>query len=176
MVKKHGKKQREEPFAPYRSRPLGGGRQHPPPARAAAGHGDSGGPPAPRGPGPRHRPRRPPRRRLPRRLPAVPEDAGAETPCGGTADPHRAGRGRLRDVAHRGEPRLARHPGVGAAGRAGKTDASAAAEALAAVEAMDDAAASDLLEDALDHWAMGGASRRRSPAWSRPTTPSAPPG
>ncbi len=42
--------------------------------------------------------------------------------------------------------------------RAGKTDPAAAAEALAAVEAMDDAAASELLEDALDHWAMGGAS------------------
>ncbi|MFI8888622.1 hypothetical protein [Streptomyces sp. NPDC053813] len=42
--------------------------------------------------------------------------------------------------------------------RAGKTDAAVAAEALAAVETMDDAAASDLLEDALDHWAMGGAS------------------
>lgn len=41
--------------------------------------------------------------------------------------------------------------------RAGKTDAAAAAEALAAVEAMDDASASDLLEDTLDHWAMGGA-------------------
>ncbi|MFI1798994.1 hypothetical protein ACH427_16835 [Streptomyces sp. NPDC020379] len=42
--------------------------------------------------------------------------------------------------------------------RAGKTDPAAAAEALASVEAMDDASASDLLEDALDHWAMGGAS------------------
>ncbi|MEV5204214.1 hypothetical protein [Streptomyces sp. NPDC053720] len=42
--------------------------------------------------------------------------------------------------------------------RAGKTDPAAAAEALAAVEAMDDASASDLLEDTLDHWAMGGAS------------------
>ncbi|GAA5083297.1 hypothetical protein [Streptomyces similanensis] len=42
--------------------------------------------------------------------------------------------------------------------RAGKTDASAAADALAAVEAMTDADASDLLEDALDHWAVGGAS------------------
>ncbi|WP_431776474.1 hypothetical protein [Streptomyces cucumeris] len=42
--------------------------------------------------------------------------------------------------------------------RAGKSDPAAAAEALAAVEAMDDASASDLLEDALDHWAMGGAS------------------
>ncbi|MCS0606017.1 hypothetical protein NX794_33135 [Streptomyces sp. LP11] len=42
--------------------------------------------------------------------------------------------------------------------RAGKADPAAAAEALATVEAMDDAAASDLLEDALDHWAVGGAS------------------
>ncbi|WP_239516337.1 MULTISPECIES: hypothetical protein [unclassified Streptomyces] len=41
--------------------------------------------------------------------------------------------------------------------RAGKTDPAAAAEALAAVEAMDDASASDLLEDTLDHWAAGGA-------------------
>ncbi|MFH8520274.1 hypothetical protein ACH4CE_35425 [Streptomyces gelaticus] len=37
------------------------------------------------------------------------------------------------------------------AAKAGKSGS----EALAAVEAMDDAAASDLLEDALDHWAMG---------------------
>ncbi|MGW1037893.1 hypothetical protein ACWD4Z_37615 [Streptomyces antibioticus] len=42
--------------------------------------------------------------------------------------------------------------------RAGKSDPAAAAEALAAVEAMDDAAASELLEDTLDHWAVGGAS------------------
>ncbi|MFJ4745456.1 hypothetical protein [Streptomyces sp. NPDC088775] len=42
--------------------------------------------------------------------------------------------------------------------RAGKTDPAVAAEALAAVEEMDDRAASDLLEDALDHWALGGAS------------------
>ena len=41
--------------------------------------------------------------------------------------------------------------------RAGKSDPAAAAEALAAVEAMDDASASELLEDALDHWAVGGA-------------------
>ncbi|MFH8642314.1 hypothetical protein [Streptomyces goshikiensis] len=41
--------------------------------------------------------------------------------------------------------------------RAGKTDPAAAAEALAAVEEMDDASASELLEDTLDHWAMGGA-------------------
>lgn len=38
--------------------------------------------------------------------------------------------------------------------RSGQTDPAAAAEALAAVEAMDDASASDLLEDTLDHWAM----------------------
>ncbi|WP_228984236.1 hypothetical protein [Streptomyces sp. DH12] len=42
--------------------------------------------------------------------------------------------------------------------RAGKSDPAAAAEALAAVEAMNDASACDLLEDALDHWAAGGAS------------------
>ncbi|MEW1926393.1 hypothetical protein [Streptomyces sp. NPDC088360] len=41
--------------------------------------------------------------------------------------------------------------------RAGKSDPTAAAEALAVVAAMDDASASELLEDALDHWAMGGA-------------------
>jgi hypothetical protein len=41
--------------------------------------------------------------------------------------------------------------------RAGKTDPTAATEALAAVEAMNDADASDLLQDALDHWAVGGA-------------------
>ncbi|MEW1551336.1 hypothetical protein [Streptomyces tsukubensis] len=40
--------------------------------------------------------------------------------------------------------------------RAGKADPVAAAAALAAVEAMSDDAASDLLEDALDHWAVGG--------------------
>lgn len=39
--------------------------------------------------------------------------------------------------------------------RAAKADPTAGAEALAAVEAMDDASASELLEDALDHWAMG---------------------
>ncbi|MFI8265320.1 hypothetical protein [Streptomyces sp. NPDC085665] len=39
--------------------------------------------------------------------------------------------------------------------RAANANPAAGAEALAAVEAMDDVAASDLLEDALDHWAMG---------------------
>ncbi|MEU5163391.1 hypothetical protein AB0G74_27795 [Streptomyces sp. NPDC020875] len=41
--------------------------------------------------------------------------------------------------------------------RAGKTGTEAAAAALAAVEAMSDDDASDLLEDTLDHWAAGGA-------------------
>jgi hypothetical protein len=42
--------------------------------------------------------------------------------------------------------------------RAGVQDTAKAAEALAAVEAMDEESVSDLLEDALDHWALGGAS------------------
>jgi hypothetical protein len=42
--------------------------------------------------------------------------------------------------------------------RAARTDMSAAAQALAFTQKMDTAAASDLLEDALDHWAMVGAS------------------
>ncbi|MDX3867236.1 hypothetical protein [Streptomyces europaeiscabiei] len=41
--------------------------------------------------------------------------------------------------------------------KAAKTDAGAGIEALATVMMMDDEAASDLLEDALDHWAAAGA-------------------
>ncbi|NML55124.1 hypothetical protein HHL19_35655 [Streptomyces sp. R302] len=65
--------------------------------------------------------------------------------------------------------------------RAGKTDPAAAAAALAAVEEMDDADASDLLEDTLDHWAMVNADPARitetvkvvhdAPPRQRPTDP-----
>ncbi|MGW2826395.1 hypothetical protein ACWC24_36230 [Streptomyces sp. NPDC001443] len=41
--------------------------------------------------------------------------------------------------------------------KAAKTDRDAGIEALAAVMGMDDAAAAELLQDALDHWAAGGA-------------------
>ncbi|MGW8387150.1 hypothetical protein ACWGMW_16255 [Streptomyces albidoflavus] len=67
--------------------------------------------------------------------------------------------------------------------RAGKTDATAAGESLAAVEAMDEASASDLLEDTLDHWAVGGADPdeiasmikvvRDAPPRQRPADPTA---